>query len=104
MPISERSEAIEVSKTLYQGNAEVGETTSQERISERRQVFEVPNISCQESVEVDPDLLRTVMQYLDTGRESPSRFFERIREGISEQAEKKKILRFFSPSEEGLPS
>ena len=32
----------------------------------------------------------TVMQYLDTERESPSRFFERIRERILEQEENEK--------------
>ena len=34
-----RCEAIEVPKTLYQGSAEVGKTTSHERISERSQVI-----------------------------------------------------------------
>ena len=113
-PISERSEAVEV----YQANAQVVKTTSHERISgrsqvmkvpntlywesagvehipqkkisERSQVIDVPKISCQESVEVDPDLLRTVKQYLDTERESPSRFCGRIRERILEQVEKEK--------------
>ena len=53
-----------------------------------KETVEMCKISCQESVEVDPVLLRAVMQYLDMVRESPSRFFERIRERILEKEEK----------------
>ena len=51
--------------------------------------FEVPEIPCQESVEVDPFLLRTVKQHFDKGHESPSRFFERIRERIEQVAKER---------------
>ena len=71
-------------------SAEIVKSIPQERISERSQVTRVPKISCQESVEVDPVLLRTVKQFLDKGRESPSRYLERIRERILEQVEKEK--------------
>ena len=67
-----------------------------------------PKISCQESVEVDLDLLRTVKQYLDMGGESGvSLHHGSLREFVSEywsKQRRRKILRFFSPSEEGLPS
>ena len=69
-----RQETVEVVKTAFE-----------ERISERSEATKVPKISrdtvisCLESVEAGPDL-RTVKQHLDTGRESPSRFFERPRE------------------------
>ena len=55
-----------------------------------KEPVEMPKISCQESVEVDPNLLCEVRQYLDTGRESPSRYFERIRDRILEQEKKEK--------------
>ena len=45
--IYERSQVIEVPKTLYRECAEV-ENIRQERISERRQAIEVTKISCQE--------------------------------------------------------
>ena len=92
------------------------ELVPQERVQQRtaeqiedapqflKETVKMPKISCPESAEVDPDWLRAVMQHLDTERESASRFFERIRERLLEQVEKKKILRFFSPSEEGLLS
>ena len=105
-PISERSEAIQVSKTLYQEKCRgsqhylsgAGCQSAQDfvpgvprsKISIRRVFLNRVKISCLESVEVDPDLLRTVKQYLDTGCECPSRFFERIRERILQQVEKEK--------------
>ena len=91
----------------------LAELVSQERVQQRtaeqngdapqflEETVEMPKISCQESVEFDLVLLRTVMQYPDTGLESPSRFFGRIRERILEQEEKEKILQFFPRSVEG---
>ena len=82
--------------------AELVKLVSQERVQQRtaeqiedapqflKETVEMPRISCQESVEVGWVLLRTLMQYLDTERESPSRFFERNRERILEQEEKEK--------------
>ena len=79
--LSERSQVIEVPKTLYRESAEVVKSVFQERSPERMgklsRSIEVPGISCWESVEVDPVLLCTVKQHLDTGPESPSRFFDR---------------------------
>ena len=40
-------------KTLYRVNAEVGKTASQERISERRQVIEVPKTLYRDGAEVE---------------------------------------------------
>ena len=90
------------------GKCEV-EKIPQKRTSERGKFIHVPRIPCREGPEVvksipqeripermgklnevDPVLLRAVKQYLDTERESPSRFFERLRERIMEQVEKEK--------------
>ena len=67
-----RATTAATARISCRSSAEIVKSIPQERISERSQVSRVPKISCQESVEVDPVLLRTVKQFLDKGRESPS--------------------------------
>ena len=96
--ISERTQIVDVPVPQI-----LVEMVSQERVQQRtaEQIEDAPQF-LKDTVEMHkisyPVLLRTVVQYLDTGRESPSRFFERIRERILEQEEKE------TQSEEGLPS
>ena len=91
--VSERSQVIDVPRVSCRGSVEVVKSVPQERLPGRMgklsRGIEAPEIPCQESVEVDPVLLRTVKQYLDTEREAPSRFFERLRERIEQVAKER---------------
>ena len=67
----------------------VPQERSPERMGKLSRSIEVPEISCWESVEVDPVLLRTVKPYRNTGLESPSRFFEGLRERTEQVAKER---------------
>ena len=91
--ISDRRQVLEVPKTLYRESAEVGHI-HQKCISERSQVIDVPKNLMPGKCRGRPGLAaysEAVSRHGGReGRESPSRFFERIRERILEQAEKEK--------------
>ena len=68
-------------------------------MGKQSEAIEVPKISCQQRVEVDQTLLRTMEQYLDKEHEPASRFFERRRESpekeiaVREMKEKEHLRR-----------